>query len=86
MMSDNGHPNFSNYLNQSLKKLILSGLNRKKTYKMMVELEYMTSGLVGVICMWIGDVNRPGVGDVVSNLSDIHFYNVLKVLEEDSVV
>lgn len=81
MLSENGYPNFSNYLKESLKSLMLTGLE-KSTFngKMTVGLEYMISGLVGVICMWITDAEKLEVREIVDQLSEIHFHNVLKLL------
>ena len=45
MLSENGYPNFSNYLKEALKSLMLAGLKKYTSeYKMDVALEYMISG------------------------------------------
>lgn len=53
------NPNFANDLKKKLKNLMLTGLE-KTTFnsKSIVALEYMISGLVGVICMWITDSEK----------------------------
>lgn len=81
MLSQNGHPNFSIYLREALKKIMLSGMgDHYNNQKIKVGLEYMISGLVGVICMWIADSENLVVEEVVEQLSEIHFHNVLDLL------
>jgi hypothetical protein len=41
----------------------------------------MISGLVGVICMWISDPEHSVVEEVIEQLSEIHFHNVLDLLK-----
>ena len=83
MLSENGYPNFANHLKQSLKSLMLAGIE-KSTFNsnMTVALEYMISGLVGVICMWITDSEKLEIREIVDQLSEIHFHNVLKLLNQ----
>lgn len=80
LLSENGYPNFANHLKESLKNLMLTGIE-KSTFSSnnIVALEYMISGLVGVICMWITDSENLDVTEIVEQLSDIHFHNVLKL-------
>lgn len=80
LLSENGYPNFANHLKDSLKNLMLTGIE-KSTFSSnnIVALEYMISGLVGVICMWINDSENLDVTEIVEQLSDIHFHNVLKL-------
>lgn len=83
MLSENGYPNFANHLKESLKNLMLAGIE-KSTYttNTNVALEYMISGLAGVICMWITEAENLEVHEIVNQLSEIHFHNVLKLLEK----
>ena len=86
MLSENGYPNFANHLKESLKSLMLTGLEKKQfTSKSLVALEYMISGLVGVICMWITDSEKLEVHEIVDQLSEIHFHNVLKLLQQQAI-
>lgn len=80
LLSENGYPNFANHLKDSLKNLMLTGIE-KSTFSSnnIIALEYMISGLVGVICMWINDSENLDVTEIVEQLSDIHFHNVLKL-------
>lgn len=80
LLSENGYPNFANHLKESLKNLMLTGIeNSTFSSNNIVALEYMISGLVGVICMWINDSENLDVTEIVEQLSDIHFHNVLKL-------
>jgi AcrR family transcriptional regulator len=80
MLSQNGQSNFSIRLKEALKDFILSGIGDHNP-KMKVGLEYMISGLVGVICMWILDSDHLVVEEVIEHLSEIHFNNVLDLLK-----
>lgn len=82
MLSQNGQPSFSTHLKEALKDFILSGIgDHYHNQKMKVGLEYIISGLVGVICMWISDPEHLGVEEVIEHLSEIHFNNVLDLLK-----
>ncbi|MDQ0058961.1 TetR/AcrR family transcriptional regulator [Paenibacillus harenae] len=82
MLSQSGQTNFSTYLKEALKDFILSGSgDHYQNQKMKVGLEYMISGLVGVICMWISDPEHLVAEEVIGHLSEIHFKNVLDLLE-----
>lgn len=87
MLSENGYPNFSNHLKETMKALMLAGLEKfTLNHKLDVALEYMTSGLVGVICMWITSEEKREICEFVDQLSDIHFYNVIKLLKQKEVL
>ncbi|MGE7718302.1 TetR/AcrR family transcriptional regulator [Priestia megaterium] len=81
MLSQNGQSNFSIRLKEALKDFILSG-NDDHNPKMKVGLEYIISGLVGVICTWILDSEHLAVEEVIRHLSEIHFNNVLDLLKD----
>ncbi|WP_219837002.1 TetR/AcrR family transcriptional regulator [Paenibacillus sp. R14(2021)] len=82
MLSQNGQPNFSTHLKEALKDFILSGIgDYNQNQKMKVGLEYIISGLVGVICMWISESEHLVVEEVIEHLSEIHFNNVLDLLK-----
>jgi len=48
---------------------------------MKVGLEYVISGLVDVVCMWISDLERLEVDEVIEQLSEIHFNNNIGLVE-----
>jgi AcrR family transcriptional regulator len=79
MLSRNGHPNFSTHLKDTLKRFVLSGIG-DHNQKMKIRLEYMISGLAGVICMWIADFEDLSIEEVIEQMSEIHFHNVLDLL------
>ncbi|WP_134912357.1 TetR/AcrR family transcriptional regulator [Paenibacillus sp. IHB B 3084] len=82
MLIQNSQPNFSTYLKEALKDFILSGSgDHFHNQKMKVGLEYMISGLVGVICMWISDPEHLVAEEVIEHLSEIYFNNVLDLLK-----
>ena len=86
MLSENGYPNFANHLKEALKNVMLAGLEKYSSdYKIDVALEYMISGLVGVICMWITHSEELQITEIVEQLSDIHFHNVLKLLHKNGI-
>ncbi|MFK9116252.1 TetR/AcrR family transcriptional regulator [Peribacillus frigoritolerans] len=83
MLSQNDQSNFSTYLKEALKDFILSGIGDDyHNQKMKVGLEYIISGLVGVICMWILDPEHLVVEEVIEHLSEIHFNNVMDLLKK----
>ena len=86
MLSENGYPNFANHLKNSLKSLMHAGLEKYTSeYKMDVALEYMISGLVGAICMWITHSDELKITEIIDQLSDIHFHNVLNLLQKNGI-
>lgn len=81
MLSQNVQVNFSNYLKNELKSFMLTGIgDQYDNAKMKISLEYMISGLVGVICMWVTESENLVVEDVIEQLSEIHFHNVLDLI------
>ncbi|MGG4147477.1 TetR/AcrR family transcriptional regulator [Paenibacillus algorifonticola] len=82
MLSQNGQPHFSTYLKEALKTFFLAGISKSHNHlKMTVGLEYMISGLVGVIGLWIMDSEQYQVEEIIEQLSEIHFKNVLDLLK-----
>ncbi|MNW45481.1 hypothetical protein D3C74_227470 [compost metagenome] len=78
MLSQNGQPMFSTYLKKAFNDFFLSGLgDHVQSLKVKISLEYMISGLVGVICLWITDSENIAIDEVIVQLSEIHFSNVL---------
>lgn len=81
MLSPNGHPHFSLNLKKTLKDFIQSGLSSHEiAEKQKIGLEYMVSGLVGVICMWIAESDQLKVEEVIGHLNDFHFTHVMNLL------
>ena len=86
MLSENGYPNFANHLKETLKSVMLAGLEKYNSEnKMDVALEYMISGLAGVICMWITHSEKLQITEIVDQLSVIHFHNVLNLLQKNGI-
>ena len=80
MLSENGQPNFNFHLKEVLKNSFLLNID-DNDLKMKVNLEYMISGLVGVICLWISDYENLSVEEIIKQLSKIYFNNVLESFE-----
>ena len=89
MIEENGQLNLSSNLKSILKNHILAGINDstlannfQKIYKKKVEvsLEYMVSGIVGVIFLWIQHPEKYSIPETVQLLSDIHFRNIKDLL------
>ncbi|NQX46761.1 TetR/AcrR family transcriptional regulator [Paenibacillus tritici] len=76
MLGDNGQLSFSSRLKDVLRNHILNGaalpIHDKKK---VLGLEYIISGLVGVICLWISDPEPLSIDEISEQLSDIHFNN-----------
>jgi len=83
MLSENVQPHFTGHLKEAFKKIIVNGL-AYQTYdqKMEVSLEYIVSGLVGVICMWISNSDNLDIEVVIEQLSEIHFSNIVEVAKK----
>ncbi|WP_455714910.1 TetR/AcrR family transcriptional regulator [Anaerosporobacter sp.] len=81
MLSQNGQPNFSTHLKEVLKSFMLTSIGDRYNQNMKVSLEYMISGLTGVICMWIVNSENLVVEEVIEQLSEIHFHIVLDLLQ-----
>jgi AcrR family transcriptional regulator len=82
MLSQNGQPNFSTHLKEAIKDYFLSGIGGQEyNQKFKIGLEYMISGLVAVICMWISDPEHLIVEEVIEHLSEIHFNNLLDLFK-----
>ncbi|WP_042204001.1 TetR/AcrR family transcriptional regulator [Paenibacillus camerounensis] len=82
MLSQNGQLNFSSYLKEALKRFILSDMNGvHQNQRFKISMEYMISGLVGVICMWVTDPELLVLEEVIEQLSEIHFHNVSDLLK-----
>lgn len=78
MLSQKVEPSFNFYLKEELKKRIIAGVgSHYHDQKMKISLEYMVSGLVGVICLWITESENLVLDEVIAELSDIHFHNIM---------
>lgn len=85
MITQSGQPCFTTYLKEALKKQILAGMgDYYHDQKMNVSLEYMVSGLVGVICLWVKESDRLNLEELIEQLSKIHFHNVLDMTKDSS--
>lgn len=86
MLGENGYPNFANYIKKILKDLMMTGLEKYTLeYKIDVALEYMISGLVGVICLWITHSEELQMTEVVEQLSMIHIDNAFNLLQKNGI-
>lgn len=83
MLSHNVQPEFTFHLKEVLKEIILNGVEEtEQTASMKVGLEYIVSGVVGVICLWVSESETLKVEQVIEDLSNIHFYNVLELFRK----
>jgi AcrR family transcriptional regulator len=81
MLTHNVLPNFSAHLKEALKTFIFSSIgNAHHNRKINIGFEYMISGLVGVICLWIVDPENYLVDEIIEQLSEIHFNNINNML------
>ncbi|MEK4259391.1 MULTISPECIES: TetR/AcrR family transcriptional regulator [unclassified Paenibacillus] len=85
MLDLNSQPSFTFYLTEVLKNYILNALRDQYQEKdMKVGLEYIVSGLVGIICLWIRESNDLNHKAIVEQLSNIHFYNIQEVFFKEN--
>jgi AcrR family transcriptional regulator len=82
MLTQNVQPNFSAHLKEALKTFMLTGIDDYPfNRKTKIGFEYMISGLVGVICLWIADPENYLVDEIIEQLSEYHFNSVLNLLK-----
>ncbi|KOY15031.1 TetR/AcrR family transcriptional regulator [Paenibacillus xylanivorans] len=75
------------YLTEVLKNYILNAFGDQYQEKdMKVGLEYIVSGLVGIICLWIRESNNLKHKTIVEQLSNIHFSNIQEVFFKGRIV
>lgn len=73
------------YLTEVLKNYILNAFGDQYQEKdMKVGLEYIVSGLVGIICLWIRESNNLKHKTIVKQLSNIHFSNIQEVFFKEN--
>ncbi|MET1170856.1 TetR/AcrR family transcriptional regulator [Paenibacillus amylolyticus] len=83
MITQNIYPNFSVYLKEAFKTIILSGIgDHRHDEKIKIGIEYMISGLVGVICLWIVEPENYRVDNFIEQLSEIHYSNMVDLLKD----
>ncbi|CAM3473194.1 MULTISPECIES: TetR/AcrR family transcriptional regulator [Saccharibacillus] len=83
MLAETGVPDFASQLKQTLQTVILSGIEESRhSLKTKIALEYMTSGLVGVIALWVSEPVNDSREEMIGLLSEIHFHNVVNLLTE----
>lgn len=79
-------PSFSSYLKEHFKKIILSGIDTPSdNLKIQISLEYMVSGLVGAISLWIKKPEHYSMDELIEQLSNIHFNNILDLIRSINV-
>ncbi|MEK3714132.1 TetR/AcrR family transcriptional regulator [Paenibacillus sp. FSL R7-0333] len=82
MLTQNIHPNFPIYLKDAFKTFIFAGIgDYHHDEKLKIGLEYMISGLVGVICLWIVERENYKMDDFIDHLSEIHYHNMVDLLK-----
>ncbi|WP_156395291.1 TetR/AcrR family transcriptional regulator [Paenibacillus sp. Root52] len=83
MLSQNGQSNLSNYLKETLKTIILTGVETAPSHNLRtrIALEYLTSGLAGVICLWITDSQQISIDEFIEHVIELHFTNVVELLK-----
>ncbi|WP_258166425.1 TetR-like C-terminal domain-containing protein [Paenibacillus sp. PCH8] len=83
MLTQNIYPNFSVYLKEAFKMIIFSGIgDHRHNEKIKIGIEYMISGLVGVICLWIVERENYRVDNFIEQLSEIHYSNMVDLLKD----
>ncbi|KLU54956.1 TetR family transcriptional regulator [Paenibacillus sp. VT-400] len=83
MITQNIYPNFSVYLKEAFKTIIFSGIgDHRHDEKIKIGIEYMISGLVGVICLWIVEPENYRVDNFIEQLSEIHYSNMVDLLKD----
>lgn len=81
MLTHEIEPSFSSYLKDHFKQIILSGLDTPPdNLKIQISLEYMVSGLVGAISLWIKEPEHYSIAEWIEQLSNIHFNNILDLI------
>lgn len=73
MLSQNGQMNFANELKDTLKRFMVSGLALRYQPYMDVPIEYMCSGLSGVICLWINNADTLSLDDIILQVSELNY-------------
>lgn len=82
----NYKPNFTTHLKEELKKYILNAFGDQYQEKdVMVGLEYIVSGLVGIISLWIRESDHIKYSDIVEQLYSIHYNNIKEVFFKENV-
>lgn len=82
MLSQNRQLSFISYLKEELLTKKTAGIGSHLIdQKMKVGLEYMVSGFVGVICLWITESENLALEEIIEELSDLHFHNIMKLLK-----
>lgn len=85
-LNSNGKLSFQLKLREILKKHVVKNIH--KTYettefdpKTDIALEYMISGIVGVICIWIKSQGKFQFDETIDLLNEIHYKNLMNLLE-----
>lgn len=80
MLSQNGQQNFSTQLKETMKSFMISGLGKRYQPHMEVRIEYMCSGLVGVIGQWINHDSNLTVEEIITQVSELNYRIVSDML------
>lgn len=82
MLGNYGKTNFQRKMKDILKKHFAVGINNKQllsTIEKELSIEYMISGIIGVICLWI-DTQQYDISDIAKILCEVYFSNVSSIL------
>lgn len=81
MLSQN-QLSFNSYLKEELLARQIAGMGSHHIdQRIRVSLDYMVSGFVGVICLWITESENLVLEEIIEELSDIHFNNIMELLK-----
>lgn len=83
ILTQDGLPSFSFHLKKMLKESIFSGIHDDyANLKLQIRMEYVVSGLSGVICLWIMHSEEYVLDEIIAHVSDLHFDNIVCILTE----
>ncbi|MBB6023767.1 AcrR family transcriptional regulator [Paenibacillus sp. JGP012] len=78
-----GLPDFSFHLKMALKKFIFSDImDLENKFHLQIEMEYIISGLAGVICFWILHSEDHIIEEMIAQICELHFDNLSNVLSK----
>ncbi|GAB6255625.1 TetR/AcrR family transcriptional regulator [Peribacillus sp. N1] len=86
MLKEHGQANLSVKLKELIKSHIVIGtkdFNFNDSVKFEVGLEYIISGIVGVVCLWVQTPEKFTITEISSVLSDVHYNNIKDLFLSD---
>lgn len=85
IMSDNGMPSFSKSFKDIIRNHISEGIDKIELLKISdklerdLHIEYMVSGFVGVMSLWINNHLNYSVEEIAKTLFNIQHRNILEI-------